>query len=115
MTTPVNTRKSILGPTMRGVPSSLLLVWVVSQAFFVSSTDGAVACGDPGFQNFAANGNDLRAAASCYVLGTNCDAVGGSKAAVQATYGDDISYWCTGLVTDFKYVFKNMDVRDCCL
>ena len=93
------------------VPPSLLTVCIVLLARFVSMTE-AVACGTSGFQNFASNGNDLRAAASCYVLGTSCGAVGGSKAAVQGTYGDDISYWCTGLVTDFRSVFRNMTVSD---
>ena len=100
---------------MRSVPSSLMLVRIVLLAFFVSSAHGTVACGEPGFQNFAADGNDLRAAVSCYVLGTNCGAVGGTKAVVQAKYGDDISYWCTGLVTDFNFVFKNMTVCICLL
>ena len=97
---------------MRGVQSSSLLIWIVSLASFVSDVEGAVPCGEPGFQDFVANGNDLRAAASCYVLGTNCESVGGSKAAVQGIYGNDISFWCTGLVTNFNSVFKNMTVSD---
>ena len=109
---PIVSPLSFTGPAIHSVPLSALLAWCVVLLIFVSIAEAAVTCGEPGFQNFAANGDDLRAAALCYVLGTNCGSVGGSKTAVQATYGDDISYWCTGLVTDFNSVFRNMNVCD---
>ena len=103
--------------TIRGKPSSLLRVWVwvALLVLFFPVAKAAVACGTTGFQEFTANGVDLRAAAACYVLGTNCTSVGGSNATVTSTYGDDISYWCTGLVNNFNDVFKNMFVSDFCL
>ena len=114
------TKAAVVSPrrSMRGLlTSSRRLLWYALLALFVANTEAAlssVACGTTGFQNFAANGNDLRAATSCCVLGTNCASVGGSKAAVENTYGADISFWCTGLVADFSNVFKDMTVSGIC-
>jgi hypothetical protein len=94
------------------------LAWLfVAHALMVAvRPDEAVPCGTiPGAANFGFSGNELRAAASCFVLGTNCDSTDlaedakGSAATVEAYYGP-IEDWCTGGVGSFTRVFQNMAV-----
>ena len=97
-------------PFARSIHCRLVLLFAV-QLLFAPFIKADVACGTSGFKNFAPDGDDLRAAVSCYVNGTNCATVGGSKAAIQGGYGNNITYWCTGLVTNFNFVFYGMKVR----
>jgi hypothetical protein len=83
------------------------------------SVAGDVTCGGPNAAHFDANGDALRAATACVVLGTNCTSTDlpagatgpGDSAQVTSTYGLNISHWCTGNVESFKGVFYNMTVR----
>jgi hypothetical protein len=76
----------------------------------------ALPCGTiPGAANFGLNGDELRDAVSCVVLGTKCDSsllaedAKGSAASVEAYYGP-IEDFCTGAVVNFNVVFQNMPV-----
>ena len=86
------------------------------------------ACGDPGAALFGADGNALRAAASCFLLGTKCTtpallsemaipiAPGATTdaTAIGNFYGASITDWCTGEVQNFNSVFQNMKVCAVC-
>ena len=83
------------------------------------------ACGDSGSRLFGPDGNALRAAVSCVVLGTQCNnpilltamgitlgpGVTTDAAGVGNFYGTSITDWCTGEVQNFDGVFFNMPVR----
>jgi hypothetical protein len=79
------------GPKRIRVFLTLLLV----QTLFVQVQPEGVPCGTiPGAAEFEATGDELRAAAACFVLGSNCGSTKlavearGSPASVQEYYGD---------------------------
>ena len=103
-------------------PLDALVLLLVLKPYFAAAV---IPCGNSGAALFGADGDALRAAASCVLLGTKCDtpallvsmglalAPGATTdaTAVGSFYGTSITTWCTGDVESFEAIFQDMVVR----